>query len=163
MSKVYAVHSPGISADDSSRAIPTQPALRFGDPQRIRDLTSAASSALASAISSLGGLDWAAASLGRKLTYSSKISEALHGVDGRRPTLDLLMLVLSQGGSEARDVLALLCDAGGFEAPRPKHTATDAEIVAALREEIDDTGPAGRALAERVARRLGVDVASVRR
>lgn len=163
MSKVYPLASQGSRSESPSGELPKQANLRFGDPQRIRDLTSAISSSLASAISALGGLDWAAASLGRKLTYSSKISEALHGVEGRRPTVDLLALVLSQGGDEARAVLALMCDAGGFEAPRPKHIATDAEIVAALRAEIDDTGPAGKALAERVAKRLGVDIGAVRR
>lgn len=164
MPKLSVIEAQGNESEPGSRSTPTQVPLRMSDVQRIRDQTTALSSRMLTAVSALGGLDWAAVALGRKMTYSSKLSEAFGGVDNRRPTIDVLLLILSQGGDEAAEVLRFLCcDVAGREMPRTKHVATDAEITAALRQEIDDTGPAGKALAERIAARLGVDVGSVKR
>lgn len=163
MSKVLPLSATGNDRETDSQVTPEQRSLRFGDPQRVHDLTRQLSARLSSAITELGGLDWAAVSLGRKLTYASKLSEALNLVDQRRAAIDVLLLALSQGGEPARELLAFLCDVGGCEAPRAKRVVSDAEIVAAFRAELDDSGPVGRDLAKRVAERLGVDVASVRR
>lgn len=163
MPKLSAVSVPGIESEGPSRITPEQQHLRFGDLHRLRERTAKLSQQLAAALTELGGLDWAAVALGHKASYSSKLSEALHGVDGRKPATDVLLLVLSQGGNEAREVLALLCEAAGCEAPRPKRIATDAEIVSALSAEAEDSGPIGKALLQRIAARLGVDVSAVKR
>lgn len=163
MLKLSPLSSPGFESERHSPVTPTQQPLRFGDLHSLRERTAAVSQRIAAALTALGGLDWAAVALGHRASYASKLSEALHGVDGRKPSLDVLLLVLSQGGDEARQVLALLCDAAGCEAPRVKRVATDAEIVAALSAEVDDSGPIGKALLQRIAARLGVDVAAVRR
>lgn len=163
MSKVSPLVTPGFEPEQPSRSTPEQQHLRFGDLHALRERTAKLSQRIAAALTELGGLDWAAVALGHKASYASKLSEALHGVDGRKPAIDTLLLVLSQGGEEARAVLALLCDVAGCEAPRPKRLATDAEIVAALSAEVDDAGPIGKALLQRIAARLGCDVGSVRR
>jgi hypothetical protein len=163
MPKLSTISAPGFESECDSRVTPEQQHLRFGDLHRLRERTAKLSQRIASALTELGGLDWAAVALGHRASYASKLSEALHGVDGRKPAVDVLLLVLSQGGEEAREVLALLCDVAGCEAPRAKRMATDAEIVAALSAEAIDSGPIGKALLERIAARLGCDVSSVKR
>ena len=114
------------------------------------------------AITAAGGLDWLASALDREPSYSSKISEALNRRDERRVHLDWLAPLLSDAKAMEL-ILGWLCERGGFEPPKRKRVATRDELYGALLEAVEESGPAGEALKERAAKRLGTDKGAFRK
>lgn len=142
---------------------PQQRELRFVAIERLRSSTLDVQHEMARNCRESGGLDQLCAEMGRSSTYTSKLSEALTGHDGKRPSIEVLIAQLQRQDEAAFELLGKLASIAGAAPPVRARIATDAQVLAALRAELDDSGAIGAALVDRVAKRLGVDVTSVRR
>lgn len=108
-----------------------------------------------------GGLEQLCAEMGRPATYASKLSEALTGVDGKRPSVEVMLAQLLRGDDNAMRMLGMLNEAVGCVPPLRYRVASDAELLDAVLGELD--GKMGADVLEKAARRLGTDRGAFRR
>lgn len=113
------------------------------------------------AVEVAGGVEWLALELGKPLTYASKISEALNGVEGRHIQFEEWLPPLFASYPAMEIIFATLCDRTNREHPKAKRVATDSERAAALVKKLREAGPAGEAILKATAEEMGVDLAGL--
>jgi len=113
------------------------------------------------AVEVAGGVEWLALELGKPLSYASKISEALNGVEGRHIQFEEWLPPLFKCWAAMEIIFAALCDRTNREHPKAKRVATDAERAHAMVKVLSKAGAAGRALLAEAADELGVDLAGL--
>jgi hypothetical protein len=110
------------------------------------------------AVEVAGGVEWLAIELGKPLSYASKISEALNGVEGRHIQFEEWLPPLFSCWAAMEVLFSVLCDRTNREHPKAKKVASDGERISALLKVLGKAGPAGEALIKAAADEIGVDV-----
>lgn len=155
----------GSTREAEAQALPARPQLRLafgnisdrlGDVADLRRL-------FREMVEIAGGVEWLAISIGKPITYASKISEALAGVDGRHIQLEVWLPPLLEDARAKQLWCAWNNERCGYEAPKPKRVVTRDEMFAALLDELEDAGGVGDALRERAAKRIGTDKGAFRK
>lgn len=135
-----------------------QMGLHFPDAYRHHEDVALLRLAYKQAVEEAGGVEWLALTLGKPISYASKISEALNGVEGRHIQFEEWTPALL-GCWKAMDIIfGALCGRTHRDMPKAKRIATDAERAAALVKVLYKAGPAGEAIIKAAAEEMGVDV-----
>lgn len=133
----------------------TELPLRLVSVQTVQAATADLRHAMAHNCRESGGLEQLCAEMGRPASYSSKLSEALAGVDGKHPSIEVLIAQLRRRDEAALELLRHLNEIGGGAPPVRHRVASKAEMFDALLEELD--GKIGGDILDRAAKRLGTD------
>ncbi len=139
----------------------SQLGLHFSENYRRHEDIAMLRRAFREAVEVAGGVEWLALELGKPLSYASKISEALNGVEGRHIQFEEWLPPLFSCWSAMEIIFAALCERTNREHPKAKRVATDAERAAALVRVLSKAGAAGKALLAEAAEEMGVDVAGL--
>jgi hypothetical protein len=151
---------PGSTREDLSPAFPVgkQMSFRLSAAYERTDNIAVLRSAFKRAVEAAGGVEWLAITIGKPISYASKISEALNGVEGRHIQFEEWTPALIGCWPAMEIILGTLCELSGRDKPKAKRVATDSERAAALIKVLEKAGPAGEALIKAAADEAGVDV-----
>ncbi len=136
-------------------------AFRLGGAFQHYEDVSMLRTAFKRAVEVAGGVEWLALELGKPLSYASKISEALNGVEGRHIQFEEWLPPLFQCWAAMEIIFAALCGRTSRDLPKAKRVASDHERAAALVKKLREAGPAGEAILKAAADDMGVDVAGL--
>lgn len=110
-----------------------------------------------------GGVEWLALALGKPLSYASKISEAINGVEGRHIQFEEWLPPMLDCKPAMDRLYAWVCPRTQREVPAMARVATEGELLRALVTELTESGGIGEDALERAARRAGTDPGAFRR
>jgi hypothetical protein len=154
--------SGGSTREAQSReSAAAQTALRFPEAYRHHEHVATLRLAFKQAVEEAGGVEWLALTLGKPISYASKISEALNGVEGRHIQFEEWVPPLLSNWRAMEILFTALCSLSHRDVPKAKRIATDAERADALVKVLEKAGKAGAALLQEAAEEMGVDLAGL--
>lgn len=140
-----------------------QLSLPYGEPYRDNEEIAEYRAIFAELAGLFGGVEQVALANNEKLSYASKISEAANGVNGRHIHWETWFPKLMKNQRAKERFVQWVNEHNGYEAPKPKRVASQAELLAALLQVADEAGGLGEALLEKAAKKIGTDKGAFRR
>jgi hypothetical protein len=151
-----------VRQEDCATPSPTQESFEWIDVQASLDQIAETYEVMRKAVTVFGGRGKLALHLGEAIDYEAHISNGLNRRHGKHAFVDYLVPLLSH--PEAGSLLIeWMCVVAGYEKPKRRAIAREAELLRALVEELGESGSMGEHAIERAAKRIGTDKGAFRR